>query len=235
MQEQEFHVSRLLTLSLLLTVLLFSGCGRSKPAPPDSLTSSQNLSVAEKLIDNGDYEAAYLHLNAALAKEPRNADLHEQLGWAYLENGELEKASDELKLLTELSPESPQTYYLTGALYSALEQPHEALKDYQLALKGDSENTRLMFDIGETLHKLNRDEEALASYRKALTLIRPEEKDRQGWFLFAICSTEYALHKVDEAVNTCEKALQTSQDENAKDHIQDFMQTIKLAQDLEKS
>lgn len=218
-----------------LMAVSFPGCAAHKAkVAPDTLSSKENVDAAEKLIDAGDYQAAYMHLNAALAREPKNPNFHEQLGWAYLENGELDKASDELKALTELAPEEPGTYYLTGALYNSLEQPREALKNYELALKGDPENTRILFDIAETHHNLNQNEEALSYYQKGLELIPAEDKDRQGWFLFAICSTQYALNKADEAVPTCEKALKTTQSQSAKDRIQDFMQTIKLAQDLEK-
>lgn len=228
--------------SFLLGMLLLAlaGCSPApKSPPPDSLSSQQNIDMAEKLIDAGDFESAYLHLNAALAKEPKNAGLHEQLGWAYLQNGELEKAAGELEALTDLDPTAARTYYLAGALYEALGKSQEALKNYQQAQKEGSamdrtDQSRLWFDMGEAYHNLKKDEQALKAYENGLTLLKPEEKDRQAWFLFAMCSSQYGLNNQTEAIKTCERALEKTNDETTKSRITDFMQTIKLVQDLEK-
>jgi Flp pilus assembly protein TadD len=102
-------------LSLLILfapdVSMSAGTTSSKPA------SDSDYSKAEKAVDSGDYQTALTHLNRALEDDPKNADVHNLLGYSYRKLGNTAKAFEHYGIALELEPKHRGANEYLGELY----------------------------------------------------------------------------------------------------------------------
>jgi Flp pilus assembly protein TadD len=215
-------------LVLLFSLILFSSCKQIWSADPQDTTSP--VERAERLIQLGDYQGAFLHLNQALSTKPDDPGIHVNLGWVYLYTDEPDKATEELTKAFALQPKSPKALHLKGAILSYLDQDEDARQNYQEALKADDQNPQLHFHLADSFNKLNQSKQALAEYEKALKLAPKGESPAS--YLFAICSTHYRLKDLTKAEGYCKQAASLATDPDEKQRITDFVENLKLLQSL---
>lgn len=102
----------LLAVALLLSPAAFAA-DSSDPAP----ARNPDYAAAVAKSKAGDYGAAIDLLHKALAKEPKNADVLNQLGYTHRKTGELEKAKGFYAQALAIDPDHRGAHEYIGELY----------------------------------------------------------------------------------------------------------------------
>lgn len=231
-----------LPLLAIVFLLMLGGCAQQ--AEPDR-TAQGHLSKAQALIRQGDFDAAYHHLNRAMALSPSDPAVRLNLGWLYLYTGSPEKARSELVIVKKAWPDSPATHYLAGALYARLDQHADALEQYRKAMamgetvtgyfeQGPTAYVDIYFDTAQSLIALNEYDKAVAMLEKGLALAPQGDAGMRTNFLFAICNAYYRQKDLDKAFSYCSQAVDMSPDPEEKDRINSFLNNLKLVQMLDE-
>lgn len=90
----------------------------------------ERLTNARKAIDAKDWSKAMFELNQAAREEPRNADVHNLLGYTYRKRAspDLAKAFDHYKTALNLNPKHKGAHEYIGEAYLTDRKPAEAEK-----------------------------------------------------------------------------------------------------------
>jgi len=122
-------------LAVLAAVPLFAFAADtpgSNPSMPAARGPSVNdrLGNARKAIDVKDWNLAMNELNAAVREEPRNADVHNLLGYSYRKraNPDLAKAFEHYGTALRLNPRHKGAHEYIGEAYLMDGKPAEAEK-----------------------------------------------------------------------------------------------------------
>jgi Flp pilus assembly protein TadD len=102
-----------------LGILIALGCAPvaafdSDPAPP---SASSDLEAGRKAIQARDWNAAVKSLAAAERREPRNADVHNLLGYSYRNSGKLDLALKHYARALQLDPRHLGAHEYVGEAY----------------------------------------------------------------------------------------------------------------------
>jgi tetratricopeptide (TPR) repeat protein len=84
--------------------------------------------LASAYEDQGRWKDAVEMYQTAIAVDPANADLHNNMGTAYEEMGDLECAEKAYQEAIALRPEDSMTYYNLGSLYEEQQRKQEAIR-----------------------------------------------------------------------------------------------------------
>ena len=101
----------------------------SNPSVP-TVSVSQRLATARKAIDAKEWSRAMSELNSAVREEPRNADVHNLLGYSYRKRAtpDLPKAFDHYNTALKLDPRHKGAHEYIGEAYLMDKKPAEAEK-----------------------------------------------------------------------------------------------------------
>jgi Flp pilus assembly protein TadD len=101
----------------------------SNPNVP-TVSVSQRLATARKAIDAKEWSRAMNELNAAVREEPRNADVHNLLGYSYRKRAtpDLPKAFEHYGTALKLDPRHKGAHEYIGEAYLMDKKPAEAEK-----------------------------------------------------------------------------------------------------------
>ncbi len=121
---------RLYALVLMAAVTLGSPFGGWAADTASGPTASERLVTARKAIDGKDWSKALFELNQAVRDEPRNADIHNLLGFTYRKRAspDLGKAFDHYKTALNLNPKHKGAHEYIGEAYLMDKKPAEAEK-----------------------------------------------------------------------------------------------------------
>lgn len=222
------------TVALALASTLLTGC------KGENLNQeSPQLQKARKLIEAGNFEAAFVMLNQALNEAPKDPNVHLNLGWLYLYTDDIPSAEKELAKAESLGPDLAETYHLKGSLlnYRArhekspkkteqLEQ--QAIEQFRQAISRDVGNDQTYFDLATSLTAINRNEEALEVLDKGFDYIPAKDLETQVNFQIASCAAHAKLQLFEEAVQDCEQALRFTTNPASRERIEDMIQNMKL-------
>ena len=116
----------ILTLAVIASVPQLVWAADTPTGPP----MSERLANARKSIDAKDWSKAMFELNQAVREEPRNADVHNLLGYTYRKRAtpDLAKAFDHYKTALELNPKHKGAHEYIGEAYLMDKKPAEAEK-----------------------------------------------------------------------------------------------------------
>ena len=91
---------------------------------------SERLGTARKAIETKDWSRAMSELNLAVRDEPRNADVHNLLGYSYRKRAtpDLAKAFEHYKTALQLDPKHKGAHEYIGEAYLMDKKPAEAEK-----------------------------------------------------------------------------------------------------------
>lgn len=91
---------------------------------------SERLASARKAIDAKDWSRAMSELNAAVREEPRNADVHNLLGYSYRKRAtpDLAKAFEHYNTALKIDPKHKGAHEYIGEAYLMDKKPAEAEK-----------------------------------------------------------------------------------------------------------
>ena len=97
---------------------------------PKGPSTNERLDLARKAIETKDWNKALFELNQAVQTEPRNADVHNLLGYTYRKRAtpDLLKAFDHYKKALELNPQHKGAHEYIGEAYLMDKKPAEAEK-----------------------------------------------------------------------------------------------------------
>lgn len=141
-----------------------------------SETQKNKRSAAERLYSQGlaqlsrdDYARALPYFEKAAETDPNYAEAWYQAGYCY---GVLNRHADSLrasKQAAKLRPDWSAVYINIGASNYALGQYKEAVDAYRQAIKID-DDAETQYSLGLTFNKLNRTDEEILAYRRALAM-----------------------------------------------------------------
>ncbi|WP_373533491.1 tetratricopeptide repeat protein [Vampirovibrio sp.] len=229
-----FTQSAQLAMGLGLCVFLLTGCQATQTDE-----ESPQLRKAKQLIEQGDFEAAFVQLNQALNQAPRDPNLHLNLGWLYLYTGDPDSATRELAKVESLAPELAETYHLRGYLLSYRAQKsddpkqaerlqHSAITNFNQALERDRKNNQTYFDLATSLTAINRDDEALTVLDKGFQHIPDDDLKTQVNFQIATCAARSRLQLYEEAIEDCNQALEFTTNPASRERITEMVENMKL-------
>ena len=123
-------IALLLLLTMLLGILIATGCARRRPV--DTAAALAQLELAIKYLSEDNFEQAILAFHAVLEIDPKNIDAYKGLAGAYVMQDEPEKAQEILQQgLAEVAEPAELNLVLAGVLLDAGEsaQAEEILKE----------------------------------------------------------------------------------------------------------
>lgn len=93
-------------------------------------STSERLANARKWIDSKDWSRALYELNQAVREEPRNADVHNLLGYTYRKRAtpDLAKAFEHYRMALRMNPDHKGAHEYIGEAYLMDNKPDEAEK-----------------------------------------------------------------------------------------------------------
>lgn len=91
-------------------------------------TVNERLTLAREAIQKKDWRKALAELNVAAKEEPRNADVHNLLGYSYRMQAQpnLPKSFEHYKLALQIDPKHKGTHHYIGMAYLMDKKPSDA-------------------------------------------------------------------------------------------------------------
>lgn len=131
---------------------------------------------ADRLSDVGDYEGALALLDAALEREPENADALKARGGARYAARDYEGARADYDRAVDLDPADQAAAAAQGIVAYAQARYDEAVVSLSVALRLDPADTAALAMRAAAYYQLGRPERALADYR-ALRTAAPDDPE----------------------------------------------------------
>ena len=115
------------TITLALIVGLVLSFGNVMAAGASSTSSSRPSASSEfktgkKAVKKGDFQSALGHLNKANEKNPKNADIHNLLGYSYRKLGDTDRAFEHYHIALQINPKHRGANEYLGELYLETDQ-----------------------------------------------------------------------------------------------------------------
>jgi Tfp pilus assembly protein PilF len=113
-----------------LAALCLLACNAAHARDTSEPSTQQRLESAQKAITNKDWGRARTELNAALREDPRNADIHNLLGYTARKSStpNLPQAFEHYKTALKIDPQHRGAHEYIGEAYLMDNQPAEAQK-----------------------------------------------------------------------------------------------------------
>jgi Tfp pilus assembly protein PilF len=125
-------MKKLLTSLCIITATVFlAGVASAADTPTTSQpTTSERIDLARNAIKAKEWRKALAELNIAVKDEPRNADIHNLLGYSYRKQAtpNLPKAFEHYKTALSLNPKHKGAHEYIGEAYLMDKKPQEAEK-----------------------------------------------------------------------------------------------------------
>lgn len=143
-------------------------------------------------------------------EEKQQANAHYKLGVSYLNENNIQPAFIEFQKAYELNPEDKEVLNAIGIIYLlSFEDFPKAIDFFQSAVKVDRDFSEAYNNLGFAYEKSRRFDEAIESYKKALTnlLYRTPEKA-----YYNLGRLYYRRGQLDEAIDVYKEALKRASD-----------------------
>jgi Flp pilus assembly protein TadD len=171
-------------------------------------------------MDDVQYPEAILCFKKALSAEPDNtrwadhSPAYNDLGYAYLQEGEMSNAVANLEKAIAIRPRYPEAYYNLGCAFLNNKQPGEAVDCFQRALAMDSSVAAIHYKLANALMQSGQYAQAIAEYAQTLQLSpnMDEAANNLAWLL-ATCS-DPSLRNGLRAVTLARQASDHSHNQN---------------------
>lgn len=167
---------------------------------PDSI---EVLLIAGNTYAMIDGAIAERHLRKVLQLDPSNITAYQSLATLYLSQGKLDQARDEFVNLTKQQPTNVAPPTMVGIIYEAQQNPAEAEKWYQQALKVDGRAAAAANNLAWMYAEQGRNLEAaveLASIARGELPRQAEVTDTLGWAYLKKGLTSQAVRTLQDAV-----------------------------------
>ena len=159
-------LDRRLYFLILLMLGLRAGLGGADEKPSQS-QSQQNYDRAFLLVQQGKLGEALTELDAAIAKDPQQATLHNLRGLAASQLGRDQEAAASFQRVIKLAPQSAMGYNNLAALLYRQGKTSEAEELFRQALKQEPQNLTAWRGLGTVLAASQKHSVAVAFLEKA--------------------------------------------------------------------
>lgn len=157
--------------------------------------SAVDLFLANDLIERGDYGRAVELLEAAVAENPTDSTALTELGIAFTEGGEQEKAIKALIRSIQLEEGAPEAHEALGCAYYRSGRYQEARRHLERARELSPRDSGILRNLGIAVDKLGDFDGGLALVEEA---IRINAYDYQA--LYALASFRLRQGELEEAL-----------------------------------
>jgi tetratricopeptide (TPR) repeat protein len=172
------------------------------------------LDKIANILTKGNYADGILLLELFLSEESENPDLLYNLGMAYSDQKNLERAITLLTKLVSLEPSHVNGRTALGVAFIRNNETEKGVGELQIAAKQEPDNLWARRNLGAGLMKLNRFSEAVEHLRIATEL---SPQDQQAWYGYG-----QALENVDNVEEADKAYIQTIE-------IDEYTQIAELA------
>jgi import receptor subunit TOM70 len=174
---------------------------RSRPAPEIPANASQGdqtLKLAYDAIEARDYPHAFSLFNESLEQGLSNEDLEaaalNMRGTFKFVIGSAKSALDDLERSTTLRPDFIQSWVKKASVHMELSDKDEAFKDFEMAIKANSEDPDIYYHRGQVHFILGEFDLAIKDYLKSTSL---DDK-----FIFSQVQCAVAQYKIGNVAHS---------------------------------
>ena len=153
------------------------------------------LCGARTIVRNRDWHSDARLFAAVLSHYPDNARAHDNLAFAYYQQGQYARAFHHYQRAVAIQPTRLRAHFNLGILHSAARRYEEAIASFKNALVLNPTHVETHFNLGLTYQKAGRYEEAIGHYGTVLNLAPHHLK------------THYNLGRAYERVGRIEDAI----------------------------
>jgi tetratricopeptide (TPR) repeat protein len=168
----------------------------------DSDNETHLQAIADTLT-KGNYTDGILLLELFLSDDPDSEVLLYNLGMAYSDQGNLERAIDLLTKLVEIEPDHVNGRVALGVALLRNNKDEDGIKHLEIAIEQAPENLWAQRNLGASLMRTNRFSEA-EEYLRHATEIAPG--DQASWYGYA--QALEAQEKIEDADDAYQKAIE---------------------------
>jgi len=111
--------------------------------------------------------------------DPRNAELHDSLGWLYRRRNLKDKAIAEYRKAIELKIDDPQTYFELGMLLFQKGDYGGAISHFQGAAERDPQDKTSYMMLAKSYERLGQIQKAISAWEKYLKSYPSDRKGQQ--------------------------------------------------------
>lgn len=168
------HLSLMLLLASLLTACVTTTDSRFAEKKDEKKALELSSQLARTYISRREWESAKRHLRYAIETDPKNAEAHEGLALVFQNTGELELAYTHYGKALGYAPDNTRVRNNYAAFLFDQERYAEAAKEFNRVAEDVLYEGRLnaFLNLGRCYDKLNKPEEAAATYKRAYLMDR---------------------------------------------------------------
>jgi tetratricopeptide (TPR) repeat protein len=145
----------------------------------ESPKSKGFLDEIASVLSKGDYANGILLLEFFLSEEPENGDILYNLGMAYSDQNNLERAAELLRSLVNNNPDHINGRVALGVALLRAGKSEEAMGELVIAVRDEPENLWAQRNLGAGLMRMGKNTEAEEHLRKATEI---DPNDQAAWF-----------------------------------------------------
>jgi tetratricopeptide (TPR) repeat protein len=139
--------------------------------PPSPTATAQQLEEAgDELRTQKSYADSLDYYHAALVKNPRNAQLHNKAGIAYLQLMRHDEAERQFKRALKMDKNYADAHNNLGVIYYMDRKYRKAIKEYRKAIALKDFSASFYSNLGTALFAAKKYDEASAEYLRALEI-----------------------------------------------------------------
>ena len=161
-------------LGLVIVVLVSAGCGAKTMRFPDSVdTPETGYAKALSLLEAGALDEAEAALRGTMRLDDGYAPAYVGMSRLFFERGDVKEAIRYVHMARVRDVDYVPCWLMAARLYDAAGRYEAAVAEYREAITRDRDRLWAVeshFDLGRTLEKLDRLEEAHDTYMEALAL-----------------------------------------------------------------
>jgi len=159
--------------------------------------SESHLQEIADILTGGNYKDGILLLELFLSDDPDNEALLYNLGMAYSDQGNLERAIDLLSRLVKVNPVHVNGQVALGVALVRNNKNEDGIKHLEIAIEQEPENLWAQRNLGASLMRMNRFSEAEEYLRHATEIA---SGDQASWYGYAqVLEAQDKLEDADEA------------------------------------
>lgn len=115
------------TITIILVAGLLLSFGNVMAAGTSSKSRSRpsvspEYKAGKKAVEEKDFQSALAHLQKANEKDPKNADIHNLLGYSYRKLGDTDRAFEHYRIALQIEPKHRGANEYLGELYLKTDQ-----------------------------------------------------------------------------------------------------------------
>jgi Tfp pilus assembly protein PilF len=187
---------------------------------PHAVLALLNLTEGKLDLAAMEYEIA---LKNASKLNPKNVEVYKSLGALYLRQGNVKKAEETYRFISELAPSDPEVHFYLGVVYGELNNNVLLEKELKKAISLKPDYAEALNFLGYIYVERNKNFKVAENLIKRALKVDSDNgayHDSLGWLY-------YKRGKIKEAKEALEKAASLVSDPGISDHLGDVFFKMK--------